>query len=113
MILKFKILFVFFFFVNLFNFRSNTRRTSAELTAQTKTTWPIPITTLLFSPHFKYVTPTYLHQTYEFCGVIASGAFGIVYRVIDRTERDVFALKVLQKAQVNLMFSKNASYSLS
>lgn len=81
-------------------FRSSSRRTSAELSAQTKTTWPTPITTLLFSPHFKFVTPAYLYQTYEFHGVIASGAFGTVYRVVDRAERNVFALKVLQKAQV-------------
>lgn len=83
-------------------YRYKPRRTSAELLAQTKTTWPLPITTLLFSPHFKFVTPFHLFQTYEFHGVIASGAFGTVYRVVDRNERNVCALKVLQKSQVNL-----------
>lgn len=46
------------------------------------------------------MTPLHLHQTYEFHGVIASGAFGTVYRVVNRAERNVLALKVLQKAQV-------------
>lgn len=78
------------------------RQRSTELPAKTvtKTTWPISRKTQLFAPYFKVIKPSYLYQTYEFHGVIASGAFGTVYRVVDRNERKVYALKVLQKSQV-------------
>lgn len=45
-----------------------------------------------------------------FDGVIAAGAFGTVYHVIDRNDRKEYALKALEKSQVKLfcLNKKNA-----
>lgn len=86
-------------------YRSAPKLSSYELSAQTKTIWPTPTIVLLFSPQFKLITDEYLHQTFEFYGIINRGAFGIVYRVIDRNDGKECALKVLDKSQVNTFSS--------
>lgn len=89
-------------------FRSTSTLSPDELAAQSRSIWPTPTIVLLFSPHFKLINLEYLKQTYEFHGVIASGAFGTVYRVINRNEKKEFALKVLEKSQVNIKTSFQA-----
>lgn len=81
-------------------FRSTSTLSPDELASQSRSIWPTPTTVLLFSPQFKLINLDYLNETYQFHGLIASGAFGTVYRVIDRNEKKEFALKVLEKSQV-------------
>lgn len=80
--------------------RSTSTLSPDELAAQSRSIWPTPTIVLLFSPQFKLINLEYLHETYKFHAVIASGAFGTVYHVIDRNEKKEFALKVLEKSQV-------------
>lgn len=72
-----------------------------KLATQTRTNWPTPSVILIFLPQFKLVTKEYLQSKYEFNGVIARGAFGVVHRVTDVQEKQKYALKVLSKAQVS------------
>lgn len=87
-------------------FRSTSTLSPDELTAQSQSIWPTPTIVLLFSPQFKLINLEYLNETYKFYGLIASGAFGTVYRVVDRNEKKEFALKVLEKSQVKLQNKK-------
>lgn len=84
----------------MWNFRSTSTLSPEELHAQSRSIWPTPTIVLIFSPHFKLINVDYLHETYKFHGIIASGAFGTVYHVINRKEKKEFALKVLDKSQV-------------
>lgn len=99
-------LFLLLAFVHLIRvdfFRSTSTLSPEELTAQTRSIWPTPTIILLFSPQFKLINLDYLNETYIFYGVIASGAFGTVYHVIDRNDRKEYALKALEKSQVQLL----------
>lgn len=87
-------------------FRSTSTLSPDELATQSQSIWPTPTIVLLFSPQFKLINLEYLNETYKFYGVIASGAFGTVYRVVDRNEKKEFALKVLEKSQVKLQNKK-------
>lgn len=87
----------------VFDSRSSTKLSGHKLAAQAKTNWPTPSVILVFLPQFKLVTNEYLQSKYEFAGVIARGAFGIVHRVTDVHEQRQYALKVLSKAQVNFV----------
>lgn len=82
-------------------FRSSTKLSADKLATQTRTNWPTPSVILIFLPQFKLVTKEYLQSKYEFNGVIARGAFGVVHKVTDVQEKQKYALKVLSKAQVN------------
>lgn len=94
-------MFIFIIFLRCY-YRSTPKLSPDELTAQSKTIWPTPTIVFLFSPQFKLITDEYLHQKFEFYGIIARGAFGTVLRVVDRNERKEYALKVLEKSQVSI-----------
>lgn len=101
---------MFCFILCVVIFRSTSKLSPDELTAQTKTIWPTPTIVLLFSPQFKLITEEYLHQTFEIYGIIARGAFGTVYRVVEKKERRECALKVLEKSQVKTKIMKCPFY---
>lgn len=105
-----KTFFFHFLFCFRFSIRSISHLSPDELTAQSRSIWPTPTIVLLFSPQFKLINLEYLHETYKFYGVIASGAFGTVYHVIDRNEHTEYALKVLEKSQVNLKIHTNHQF---
>lgn len=86
---------------SLYFYRSTSTLSPDELAAQSRSIWPTPTIVLLFSPQFKLINLNYLDEQYNFYGVIASGAFGTVYRVIDRNDRKEYALKALEKSQVH------------
>ncbi|XP_031625395.1 serine/threonine-protein kinase S6KL [Contarinia nasturtii] len=80
--------------------RSTSTLSPEELAFSSRSIWPTPTIVLLFSPQFKRINLAYLHEKYEFHGIIASGAFGTVVRCIDRNEKKEYALKVLEKSQI-------------
>ncbi|XP_047365500.1 ribosomal protein S6 kinase-related protein-like isoform X2 [Vespa velutina] len=67
--------------------------------SSSKTAWPIPRSEAIFLPEFKVRKMT-LNTEYSFLDVIAKGAYGRVYKVQSRENRQVFALKVISKAKI-------------
>nr|XP_050866219.1 serine/threonine-protein kinase S6KL isoform X2 [Vespula vulgaris] len=67
--------------------------------SSSKTAWPIPRSETIFLPEFKVRKMT-LNTEYSFLDVIAKGAYGRVYKVQNRENRQVFALKVISKAKI-------------
>ncbi|KAL2731096.1 serine/threonine-protein kinase S6KL isoform X1 [Vespula squamosa] len=67
--------------------------------SSSKTAWPIPRSEAIFLPEFKVRKMT-LNTEYSFLDVIAKGAYGRVYKVQNRQNRQVFALKVISKAKI-------------
>lgn len=79
--------------------RSSCRSLVHGSLSSSKTTWPIPRSEAIFLPEFKVRKMT-LNAEYSFLALIAKGAYGRVYKVQNRETKQVFALKVIAKAQI-------------
>ncbi|XP_031779118.1 serine/threonine-protein kinase S6KL [Nasonia vitripennis] len=64
-----------------------------------KTAWPVPRFEAIFLPEFP-VKETPLKNEYVFIDIISKGAYGRVYKVQKKETREVFALKIISKAQI-------------
>lgn len=64
-----------------------------------KTKWPVPQFEATFLPEFK-IKGTASETEFDFVDVISKGAYGQVYKVRSRHSGEIFALKVLSKAQI-------------
>lgn len=69
--------------------------------AALKTLWPTNCREFIFLPEFR-VHNEELTLKYEIIEFIASGAFGKVYRVRQKSTEQIFALKILEKSKIIL-----------
>jgi serine/threonine protein kinase len=65
-----------------------------------KTLWPVACREFLFLPEFK-IRHEGLENSYEVISYIAKGSFGTVYKVRKSDDKQIFAVKVLDKSKVN------------
>lgn len=66
-----------------------------------KTAWPVSHKESIFLPEFP-ITTGLIQKDYNIVKTIAKGAFGEVYKVNNTSEDKEYALKVLNKSQVNI-----------
>lgn len=64
-----------------------------------KTTWPVPCFESLFLPEFK-IRDDVSEDSFSIVGTISSGAFSKVYKVVKKDNNQLYAMKVLSKAQL-------------
>lgn len=86
--------------------RSTSKLSSIKLSTQAKTNWPVPTVIQIFLPQFKLVSQSTVEKDYRINGVIARGAFGKVYRAEKIDEHQIYAIKILSKAQVQIFKEK-------
>lgn len=86
------------------HFRSTPKLTPAELSAQSKSSWPVPSVIQIFQPQFKLVSQASVEKDYRIISVIARGAFGKVYKAESVAEEREYAIKILSKAQVRFEY---------
>ncbi|XP_063983667.1 serine/threonine-protein kinase S6KL [Diachasmimorpha longicaudata] len=64
-----------------------------------KTAWPVPRFEAIFLPEFKVrEEPIKIH--YTFIEIISKGAYGRVYKVEDKKDKRVYALKMISKSRI-------------
>lgn len=68
-------------------------------TAVSKTAWPVPFTESLFLPTFR-IRDDIDENAFEVLAPISTGAFGCVSKVLKKNTGEIYAMKVLSKAQI-------------
>ena len=93
--------------INIFyilNFRWN-ETTLADPLNLSKTCWPVSHIESIFLPQFKIANS---ESKYTIVDFIARGAFGKVFKVVEKESGTEYALKILSKAQVKIeKYNKN------
>ncbi|XP_012256200.2 serine/threonine-protein kinase S6KL [Athalia rosae] len=79
--------------------RTTNQGTTCDLHSFYKTKWPVPQFEAAFLPEFK-IKEAASEAEYDFIDIISKGAYGQVYKVRNRNDGEIFALKVLSKAQI-------------
>lgn len=64
-----------------------------------KTVWPVARSEAMFLPEFKVRTDP-RETNYNFLKLIARGAYGRVYKVLNRSNGQTYALKMISKAKI-------------
>lgn len=68
-----------------------------------KTAWPVAHKESIFLPEFP-ITTDLLQRDFQIENTIAQGAFGKVYKVSKFSDNKQYALKVLSKSQVKILY---------
>ncbi|XP_046484315.1 serine/threonine-protein kinase S6KL isoform X1 [Neodiprion pinetum] len=79
--------------------RTGSQDTPEDPCSLSKTRWPVPQFEAAFLPEFK-IKETAYKTNYDIIDLISKGAYGQVYKVRSRIDGEIFALKVLNKAQI-------------
>ncbi|KAG7202106.1 hypothetical protein KM043_004775 [Ampulex compressa] len=78
--------------------RSCREGTSKNTFGSSKTLWPVSRTQAIFLPEFEIREGS--NDSYIILDIIATGAYGTVYKASRRDTKEVFALKAINKARV-------------
>ncbi|XP_072161707.1 serine/threonine-protein kinase S6KL isoform X3 [Bemisia tabaci] len=67
--------------------------------ALSKTAWPVAQVEAAFLPEFR-IGSEVSNDSFEVLSEISKGAFGVVYKVMKKDSKELFAMKILQKYQI-------------
>lgn len=74
-------------------------RTLSSPLISSKTAWPVPLMESLFLPEFK-IRDDISEDSFVIIGSISTGAFGKVFKVQKKDTNEIYAMKILSKAQI-------------